>query len=147
MAQSDDITPVDTSNRAKSVTPTKPHKLSFVPVQNQPSKRKLIIQSIAIFVLASTLGFAVSAQSIGEIAIGIYAIIAFALRFSSRTSFGLALLGFGMIMTFEIIEPESDIIANFAVYAFLLLTVGTFSLALEIHQQAKWDKERRQQDR
>jgi hypothetical protein len=94
--------------------------------------------------LAIVLGLAAGAQSVGEIAIAVYTIVALCLRFSSRTSFMLALLAFAMIMLLKIVRPASSLAANFAVYAFLLLIAGTLSQALEVRQAATWKKWRRQ---
>ncbi len=123
--------------------PILPKKTFEVPVR-RVGRIKLVLQGMVIIVLAVVLGLATSTQQIGEIAIGIYAVIALVLRFSSRTTFALALLAFAMIMLLEVVRPTSDLAANFAVYAFLLLVVGTLSLSLEVRQEAKWEKWRKQ---
>lgn len=72
--------------------------------------------------------------SLGEAAIGLYAIAALTLRFSSRATFVAALLGLGGILLFLALQGEDTLSENFAVYTFLLLAVGTVSLGLETHR-------------
>lgn len=107
------------------------------------SRASQIFQAIVIIILANALGLGISSLVIGEIAIGIYAIIAWLFKISSRTSFGIALFAFAMIILLQIIRPESELSSNFAVYTFLLLAVGTVSVCFEVRQGAKWEKWRR----
>jgi hypothetical protein len=118
------------------------YKKTFEAPKRQTGWVKLALQVVAITLLAMVLGLAASSQTIGMVAIGVYAIVAVALRFSSRTTFALALIAFGMIMLLEIMLPTSGLSANFAVYAFLLLVVGTLSVGLEVHQETIWKKRR-----
>jgi hypothetical protein len=121
--------------------PPQPGKRRFTPPQKQPPKRiKSILQSITILLLAVALGLVAQTQALGELAILVYALVALALRFSSRTSFTLALLAFIFILILEIASPQNSLSVNFAVYAFLLLVVGCLSLSLEVRQEAKWQK-------
>lgn len=123
------------------------YKKTFAAPVRRVGRTKLVLQGIATTVLAIVLGLAAGAQSIGEAAIAVYAVIALSLRFSSRTSFTLALLAFGMIMLLNVLCPASGLASNFAVYAFLLLIVGTLSQALETRQAVTWKKWRRQPKR
>jgi len=102
-----------------------------------------ILQGVAITLLAIVLGFAASAQSTGEAAIIIYAVVAVILHSPSTASFTLALLGFVMIIVLDVLRPASGLAANFAIYAFLLMVVGTISLSLETRQAVTWKKWRR----
>jgi hypothetical protein len=120
------------------------HKKTFEAPLRHIGRAKRILQGIAITTLAIVLGLAAGAQRIGEIAIAIYAITALSLRFSSRTSFASALMAFAMIMLLKVLRPTSDLAANFAVYAFLLLVVGTLSQSLEVRRAIKWKRWRRQ---
>jgi hypothetical protein len=119
---------------------SRPPEKSIAAPKRRTGRVKSVLQAACIIVLATVLGVAANVQQIGEIALAVYAIVAFAARFSSRISFTLALLAFGMIIFLEIIRPGSELAANFAVYAFLLLVIGTVSLALEVRQEAKWER-------
>jgi hypothetical protein len=120
------------------------HKKTFEVPLRRVGRIRLILQGVAIAVLAVVLGLAASAQSVGEAVIVVYAVVALITRLPSGVSFALALLSFMMIVLLEILRPMSDLAANFAVYAFLLLVVGMLSLCLEVRQAAKWKKWRRQ---
>jgi|GEM_PF-1882577 len=120
-------------------------KKTFTAPTRQRSRFKSGLQLTVITIWALALGFGIYSQTAGEAAIAGYAIVALWLRLSSRTSFALALCAFGAIMVTEIISPDSTMITNFAIYAFLLLVVGSLTLGLESRQQTKWAKWHRQQ--
>jgi hypothetical protein len=120
---------------------------NFKVPQRRAGRTKAILQGIVTAVLVIVLGLAAGVLPIGESAIAVYAIVALSLRFNSRTSFTLALLAFAMIILLEILRPTSTLATNFAVYAFLLLIVGTLSQTLEVRQAATWKKWRRQPKR
>jgi hypothetical protein len=120
------------------------HKKTFEAPLRPAGRTKLLLQGIVITLLAMVLGLAASAQSVGEMAIAIYAIVALVTRFPSGTSFVLALLALMMIALLETLRPMSNLAANFAIYAFLLLVVGTLSLSLEMRQAVAWKRWRRQ---
>ena len=130
----------DSSTRQQ---PRGSYRKTFMVPERRIGRAKLAVQMTAILVLSVVLGLAASNQSIGAIAIAIYAVIALVARFGSGTSFALAVLAFFMLMTMEITRPTNNLSANFAVYAFLLLVVGTVSLWVEVRQEAKWEKRKK----
>lgn len=87
----------------------------------------LMLAAIGAGLLAQTLIF-------GEILVAAYAIFALIRRISSRTTFLLALLTIVCIIVLLLIRTNNALAANFAVYAFLLLLVGTVTLGREIRQ-------------
>jgi hypothetical protein len=80
-------------------------------------------------------GLAIQLLPLGEIVIGLYAVFALIRRVPSRTSFTLALFALIGVVVLLIIRGADTLSQNFAVYAFLLLVVGTISLALELRRQ------------
>lgn len=84
-------------------------------------------------VMAAVLAFlSLYSLQLGELVIAGYAIVAIWKRLSSRLTFILALATFGGIIITQIVSPDSGIADNLAVYAFLLLCVGTIELAREV---------------
>jgi K+-sensing histidine kinase KdpD len=120
------------------------HTRTFEAPRRRAGRTKLVLQGVAVVMLAIILGLAASAQLVGEVTIFVYAVVALALRFPSGTSFALALLALMMIVLLQVLRPMSNLAANFAVYAFLLLIVGVLSFSLEVRQAVKWKKWRRQ---
>ena len=94
------------------------------------------LQIPLIVVSAICIGLAIPLLIFGEIAIAAYAVIALVRRIPSRTSFLLALIALGAVVVLLLLQGQGSLSQNFAVYAFLLLTVGTISLALEVRRQA-----------
>lgn len=86
--------------------------------------------------LAIVLGLSSQFLIFGELAIGIYAVMALARRVSSRTTFTLAMLSLVGIMVSSFVRGSSTQTNNFAVYTFLLMVVGTISLVLEVNRSA-----------
>jgi len=70
----------------------------------------------------------------GEIAIGLYALFAIVRGISSRTTFLIALAAMLAIAVVFSLQANSSFGEHFAVYAFLLLTIGTLSLGLEVRR-------------
>ncbi len=95
---------------------------------------KLAIVGITLGVIFGSLSL--FSLQLGQIVIAIYAIIAVWRRLPSRLTFLLALLMFGGIILTQLFTPDSGISENLAVYAFLLLCVGTLSLAREVRQDS-----------
>ena len=117
---------------------------TFVPPPPTTGKRvKAGVQYAAVMVWTIFFGFGANVLEVGELAIGIYALVVLVLRFGSHISFMLALLAFVAIVILEVAMPLSPMSSNFAVYAFLLLLIGAMQLGLEIRQQARWQKRRR----
>ncbi len=85
--------------------------------------------------IVATLGIGLFAPSLlaGEIIIGLYAIFALIRGVSSRTTFLLALAALMGIVVLLAFQGNDDTSNNFAVYAFLLLAVGTITLGKEVH--------------
>lgn len=93
-----------------------------------------IVQFPLIIIAAVIVGLFMQTLVFGEIAIGIYAILALLLRFSSRTTFQLAFITLIGIVLLSVIGKDVTLATNFAVYTFLLLGVGTVLLIREDYQ-------------
>jgi hypothetical protein len=89
-------------------------------------------------------GLSLFSQEIGEIALAIYAVVALWRRWPSQQTFALALAMFGGIILSSLLTsfnlPYLDniqqISENLAVYAFLLLCIGTVALAREVRHDS-----------
>lgn len=91
-----------------------------------------VVKLVLAIIGGLTFGLLIQSQTAGEILIGIYAIVAiFVLKLESRFTFALALAALVGIMVISLLKPGQPLANNFAVYAFLLLAVGTVSLAIE----------------
>lgn len=88
-------------------------------------------RSLPIILVLLVLSVTTGVLLISEIAIAIYAMAAFLLRISSRTSFMLALVLLLATVVLQFLLPGSGLAENCAVYAFLFVVAGTISLALE----------------
>ena len=106
----------------------------------QPARRsgfrrfgRLLLQSFVFMVLFSV-GFLLRSLLVGEIIIVLYGILAFVFRVESRTTFILVLMSFAVILIASM-RSDTALASVFAVYAFLLLVVGTISLGREVHSE------------
>lgn len=88
---------------------------------------KLVLAGGAMLVIGTLL----QAAAYGEMLIGAYAVFALIRRVESRTTFMLALTSMGCILVMLLLRPDFALMQNFAIYAFLLLLVGTISLTTE----------------
>jgi hypothetical protein len=121
-------------------TPIKnmPIKKSFAAPAQKVSRFKSAAQLTAIVVWALALGLGTYLQAVGEVAIVSYAVVALALKFSSRTTFVLALTAFLGVAVLQLAQPDSEMLSNFIVYAFLLLIFGAITAGLEIRAAKRW---------
>ncbi len=88
---------------------------------------KLLLAGAAMLAIGTLL----QAAAYGEMLIGAYAVFALIRRVESRTTFMLALTSMGCILVMLLLRPDFALMQNFAIYAFLLLLVGTVSLTTE----------------
>lgn len=86
-----------------------------------------------LLVLAIVAGGFLIQQSaiIGEICIVVYAIVVLKQKIAARLTFILALLAFVGVLVLLLFQANQTLAANFALYAFLLLAVGSLSLLRE----------------
>jgi hypothetical protein len=87
-----------------------------------------------LLIVAAAVGLAWFSAIAGQIAIAVYAVLVFWRRWPSRQSFGLALVMFAGVAITTFVRTLSSLTANVAVFAFLLLCIGTLSLALELRR-------------
>jgi hypothetical protein len=111
-------------------------------IQAKPAKlitaRQLLQASQTPAIAASAVGIGLLAPSlsVGEAAIGAYGLFAVVRGVASRTTFLLALVMLSVIIAALGLQgSDSEIGQNFAVYAFLLLAVGTISLGIEARKE------------
>lgn len=129
--------------KPEPVTPESPWRQSVestaaaVPKPAKRVKRVLRIARVP-FLIAAAISFVLLAQAlvVGEVAIALYALFAIVRHITSRTTFLLALASFVVIILSLGLEGgDSTVSDNFAVYAFLLLVVGTVLLGLEARRE------------
>lgn len=93
----------------------------------------LMLQFFALLSLFAV-GFLLRSLMVGQAIILIYAIFAFIFRIESRTTFIFVLISFGVVLTASL-RSDTTLASVFAVYAFLLLVVGTISLGREVRNE------------
>jgi len=76
-------------------------------------------------------GLMLQTAAAGELLVAAYAVFALLRRVESRTTFTLALVSLGCIVAMLLVKPDPTLMKNFAIYAFLLMGVGTMSLVAE----------------
>lgn len=119
---------------------TQPERLRealFVPApQSLPFWKKALraIGQTLLFMLLLILGLLIQSAAIGQLAIFLYALAAFIFKISSRMTFFLV-LGCFMVVLFASARSDITLAATFAMYAFLLLVIGTISLAREVRSE------------
>jgi len=108
-----------------------PIRRDFTPPQKHQRRGVGLLKIVLAIMAGLAFGLLIQSQTAGEIVIGLYAIAALVLKIESRVTFALALAALAAIMALSVLKPGQPLANNFAVYAFLLLAVGTVSLALE----------------
>lgn len=116
--------------------PDQPPAAQNFSAQMQPKKqhRFALLQDIGIAIAACVLGFLIQSPVVGQVAIAAYAICVFVFRMDSRPTFVLALLALAMVL-FSNVRANGTAAGTYAVYAFLLLVVGTISLGREARNE------------
>lgn len=105
------------------------------PQVKRSSRLVSLLKDMAVIFLGLALGFFVYSLVVGQIILLIYAVCAIVFRIASRTTFLLALMSLGMVL-FATVQSKSALASVFAVYAFLLLTIGTLSLGREARTES-----------
>ncbi|HSX00252.1 MAG TPA: hypothetical protein VLH38_04415 [Patescibacteria group bacterium] len=118
---------------AHKVTPPTPqHRTFAAPPKFQPRRRwwnRLVFPTIVVLCMCTS--FLVQSLPIGMAVIAIYALVAWARRFSSRVSFVMAFLSLSTVVALLVVRQNADLASNFATYTFLFLVVGVVSSILE----------------
>lgn len=135
-------TPVPLASSTKPITTQPvPTPKQQPAIQQTKSKTKKVkkegVSTLWLMVAASVAGLAMFSVMAGQIAIAIYAIMALWRRWPSQQSFALALVMFGGIILASLVSTFQAVANNLAVYAFLLLCVGTLSLAREVRRDTR----------
>lgn len=102
------------------------------PTQKKPRTAHKF--QMPLLVLLIVLGGFLIQQSavIGETCIAVYTIIALKQHIASRLTFLLALFACVGVVVLLVFRANQTLATNFALYAFLLLAVGTITLAREV---------------
>jgi hypothetical protein len=119
-----------------------PVKITFVAPPKKISRLKSALQLTALVVWALALGLGTYLQPVGEAAILSYAVAALVFKFSSRTTFALAVTAFFAVVVLQLVKPDSEMLSNFIVYAFLLLIFGSVTAGLEVRRAKRWSLKR-----
>ncbi len=102
-----------------------------------PRKRSRIpsiLKDLGVIVVALIAGLFIQSVVFGQLLLLAYAVGVFVLRIASRTTFLLALLSLGVVLIASA-RTNSSLAGVFAVYAFLLLAIGTISLGREVRDE------------
>lgn len=114
------------------------------PRRKKASRRrhwpKLTMQLILFIVLAGAAGFLLQSVTAGESIIAVYALYAIIRHVESRITFILALIALVSTALLSTFNGDSTLANNFAVYAFLLLVVGTISMGIEMRRSGTLSK-------
>ena len=105
--------------------------------KNSGKAKKDSISTVWLVTGAAVAGLAMFSVLAGQVAIAVYAVVALWRRWPSNQSFMLALVMFAGIITALVIPNFKDVADNLAVYAFLLLAIGTVSLAREARRDMR----------
>lgn len=109
-------------------------KTSFTwdkPDTDKPVSTPVLLGGVAVGSLS------LFSLQIGELALAVYFVLALWKHWPSRQTFMLALVMFGGIILTSLLEPFRYIAENLAVYAFLLLCIGTVQLAIEVRREMR----------
>lgn len=100
------------------------------PPQGRRSHVQLL-QLPLLLAAGSFAGFFAETLAVGLAMLAVYAVVAFATRIPSRTTFTLALLLLAAICIMLLAKPSGLLIQNFSTYAFALMLIGVITLARE----------------
>jgi hypothetical protein len=122
-----------TASQAHSTPRPEPKKPSKPAV---PFWKKVVnfVGQVALFFVLLAIGLLIQSPIIGQLFIILYGIGVFIWHISSRTTFILVLGCFGVVL-FASIKANFPLATTFAMYAFLLLIIGTISLAGEVRNE------------
>lgn len=112
-------------------------QLQAAPDQLRPKPKKEGVSTLWLLFGAAFAGLAMFSVVAGQVAIAVYAVAALWRRWPSQQNFGLALVMFGGIVLASLVPAFKPIADNLAVYAFLLLCIGTLSLAREVRRDTR----------
>lgn len=100
------------------------------------------VSTLWLMTAAAFAGIAMFSVVAGQIAIAIYGVLALWRRWPSQQNFALVMVMFGGIILASLVPAFKPIADNLAVYAFLLLCIGTVSLAIEVRRDTRQTVER-----
>lgn len=139
-----DVRPAVQASASQAQSQVQAAKLFTATSESKPkaakSTSKLKKDSLStawLVVGAAVAGLAMFSVLAGQVAIAVYAVVALWRRWPSQQSFMLALVMFGGIITALVIPNFKAVADNLAVYAFLLLAIGTISLAREARRDMR----------
>jgi hypothetical protein len=132
------------------VKPVQKEGFGYVPPDAHPdlvvttpakaSSKRRERSKLAVFGIVGAVllgGLSLYSLGLGQLLLAFYAVIAIWKRFASQQTFILALAMFGGIIVASAIPVLKPIAENLAVYAFLLLCIGTISLTREVRSDMK----------
>src|SRR5258708_4690037 len=136
----DPFSPVPRRHLARRpLPPPRPYRLS-APPQRRRQKIGKYLTALSIPVAIVALSRLAQFLTVGELLIGVYALVALVRRIPSHFSFGLAALSMVIIVVQLIFLPDSTQAENMAVFAYSFLVVGTVCSALEIRQPTTYSR-------
>ncbi len=118
-----------------TTTPELSQKVKPANEKNAKSKKRNLLLLFTMVIGAACIGIAFQSLQLGELVIGLYTVYAILRKIPSRNTFMLALIsliGVGVVQLLQ--GSDTDIGNNFAVYAYLLLVIGTVSMGLELRR-------------
>ena len=140
------ITTPSTLTTTPDPTTSPPNRkvLMFESKPQKAEKKSYIanaLETTRLFVIVTTaiaLAFFSNFLYVGQLFIGVYAILALTLGIKSQTTFKLALASLACIVLITLIKPGTALAENFAVFAFLFLVIGTISMAIEVRREGNF---------
>lgn len=141
-AQPTQLTPPSTSRRSRRPQPNPTAAPTPISQSNAKTKarakpKKEGVSTLWLLAGAAIAGLALFSVMAGQVAIAVYGIVALWRRWPSQQNFALALVMFGGIIIASLVPAFQTVANNLAVYAFLLLCIGTLSLAREVRRDTR----------
>ena len=131
-------TPQVSDQVARSTAPAQPKAIPSKPVR---VRSKIFDFAQYPLIALAAVGIAYSPAA-GQVAVGIYLLMALIFKVSSRVSFAIALVLLVCIPFFQVLG-QATVSENVAVYAYEMLVVGTLQAIIELWRDNR--RERRQQ--
>lgn len=105
---------------------------------NLPRRARLSNRTriVLVVIVATVLGFLSQFQILGQIAVGLYGILAILRQIPGRTTFILALMALATLPV-AIVAGRGMVATNFATYTFLLFVVGAVQIVIELWDESK----------
>lgn len=126
------------------ITRRKPMPRPWRPAVPEPARARWRERLQLPLILSASIiaGMAVQVLWIGIALTLLYGLLALVFRVQSHTTFTLTIIAFVAVAVTLVTKPGSNLANNFAAYAFLLLTIGVITLAIEARPERRRHRRR-----